>query len=83
MCIRDSLYEAWMATGDEDQRTRIWHRMLAIHAEQTFSIGVISGIFQPIVANKKLANIPKEGVFNWDPGAFVGLYRTETFWLRP
>ncbi|WP_374304252.1 ABC transporter substrate-binding protein [Ferrovibrio sp.] len=77
------LYEAWMATGDEDQRTRIWHRMLTIHAEQTFSIGVISGIFQPIVANKKLANIPKEGVFNWDPGAFVGLYRTETFWLRP
>lgn len=77
------LYEAWMATGDDAQRERIWHRMLAIHAEQTFSIGVISGIFQPIIANKKLANIPKEGVFNWDPGAFVGLYRTETFWLRP
>lgn len=77
------LHEAWMATGDEAQRERIWHRMLTIHAEQTFSIGVISGIFQPIIANRKLANIPKEGVFNWDPGAFVGLYRTETFWLRP
>ncbi|MFN4310375.1 MAG: ABC transporter substrate-binding protein [Ferrovibrio sp.] len=77
------LYEAWMATGDMAQRERIWHRMLTIHAEQTFSIGVISGIFQPIVASRKLVNIPKEGVFNWDPGAFVGLYRTETFWLRP
>ncbi|WP_300299155.1 ABC transporter substrate-binding protein [Ferrovibrio sp.] len=77
------LYEAWMETSDEAQRQRIWQRMLTIHAEQTFSIGVISGIFQPIVASRKLANIPKEGVFNWDPGAFVGLYRPETFWLRP
>jgi len=77
------LYQAWLDTGDAAERARIWHRMLAIHAEQTFTIGVISGVFQPIVANRKLMNIPKEGVFNWDPGAFVGLYRPETFWLQP
>jgi peptide/nickel transport system substrate-binding protein len=77
------LYQAWLDTGDAAERARIWHRMLAIHAEQTFTIGVISGVFQPIVANRKLMNIPKEGVFNWDPGAFVGLYRPETFWMQP
>jgi peptide/nickel transport system substrate-binding protein len=75
------LYHAWLDTGDRGERTRIWHRMLSIHAEQTFTIGIVTGVFQPIVASKKLHNIPKEGVFNWDPGAFVGLYRPETFWF--
>jgi peptide/nickel transport system substrate-binding protein len=77
------LYQAWLDTGNSAERTRIWHRMLDIHAEQTFTIGVISGVFQPIVVSRKLMNIPKEGVFNWDPGSFVGLYRPETFWLQP
>ncbi|HEX6959077.1 MAG TPA: ABC transporter substrate-binding protein [Ferrovibrio sp.] len=76
------LYQSWLGSADEAERARIWHRMLAIHADQTFTIGVISGVFQPIVANRKLMNIPKEGIFNWDPGAFIGLYRPETFWYR-
>lgn len=75
------LYHTWLETGDKAERARIWHRMLSIHAEQTFTIGIVTGVFQPIIANKKLQNIPKEGVFNWDPGAFVGLYRPETFWF--
>lgn len=77
------LFEAWLEAADLTERERIWHRMLSIHAEQTLTIGVVSGVFQPIVINKKLANVPKEGVFNWDPGAFIGIYRPETFWLRP
>ncbi|WP_370156376.1 ABC transporter substrate-binding protein [Ferrovibrio sp.] len=76
------LYDAWMSTSNRDEQARIWHRMLQIHAEQTFTIGVISGVFQPIVVSKRLVNIPKEGVFNWDPGAFIGIYRPESFWLR-
>ena len=76
------LYEAWMNTADEGERTRIWQKMLQINAEETFTIGVVSGVFQPIVINKRLMNVPKDGVFNWDPGAFVGIYRPETFWLR-
>lgn len=75
------LYQAWLDTSDRAERARIWGRMLTIHAEQTFTIGVVTGVFQPIVVNRKLNNIPKEGVFNWDPGAFVGLYRPETFWF--
>jgi len=75
------LYHTWLETGDKAERARIWHRMLSIHAEQTFTIGIVTGVFQPIVASKKLQNIPKEGIFNWDPGAFIGLYRPETFWF--
>jgi len=77
------LYDDWLNTTDRSRRTAIWQQMLQIQADQTFTIGVISGVFQPLVINKKLMNIPKEGVFNWDPGAFVGVYRPEAFWLRP
>ena len=77
------LFQAWLDASEIAERERIWHRMLSIHAEQTFTIGVVSGVFQPIVTNKKMANIPKEGIFNWDPGALIGIYRPETFWLRP
>jgi peptide/nickel transport system substrate-binding protein len=27
-------------------------------------------------------NVPREGFYNWDPGAFFGIYRPETFWFR-
>src|SRR3546814_10160995 len=63
------LYDAWMNTTDKGERTRIWQKMLQINAEQTFTIGVVSGVFQPVVINKRLMNVPKDGVFNWDPGA--------------
>jgi len=77
-----SLYDQWEATGDTAKREEIWHKMLAIHANRMYSIGVISGVFQPIVANQKLMNVPDEGIFNWDPGALVGMYRPETFWMK-
>jgi peptide/nickel transport system substrate-binding protein len=25
--------------------------------------------------------VPKEGIYNWDPGAHFGIYRPDTFWL--
>jgi hypothetical protein len=53
--------DGWLEARSEEERARIWHRMLAIHAEQTLTIGVVSGTFQPIVVNKKLVNIPKKG----------------------
>lgn len=77
-----SLYDQWVDTGDMAKREQIWHRMLTIHADRMYSIGVIAGVFQPIVANQKLMNVPDEGIFNWDPGAQVGMYRPETFWMK-
>jgi peptide/nickel transport system substrate-binding protein len=76
------LYRAWRASATSEERTRIWHRMLEIHAEQQFTIGVITGVPQPVVARETLVNVPKEGFYNWDPGAFFGMYRPDTFWYR-
>ena len=73
------LYRAWRAAATSEERTRIWQRMLAIHAEQQFTIGVVTGVPQPVVARETLVNVPKEGYYNWDPGAFFGIYRPETF----
>ncbi len=55
--------------------------MLSIHAEQVFTIGVINGVPQPVVVSRALRNVPQEGLYNWDPGAYFGLYHPETFWL--
>ena len=76
------LYAAWRETASREERERIWHRMLSIHAEQQFTIGVISGVPQPVIARETLRNVPERGLYNWDPGAFFGMYRPDTFWFR-
>ncbi|MDA0368798.1 MAG: ABC transporter substrate-binding protein [Proteobacteria bacterium] len=77
----DVLHDEWLAAKSLTEREMIWHKMLAIHADQVFTIGIVSGVMQPIVVNDDLRNVPKEGMFNWDPGAHFGIYRPDTFWL--
>ena len=73
-----------LAAGHLDRGARrIWHRMLAINAEQVFSIGVIAGVPQPIAVRDRLNNVPQEAIYNWDPGAQLGIYRPDTFWFTP
>ena len=55
--------------------------MLAIHADQVYSLGLISGVLQPVVVSETLHNVPKTGIYNWDPGAHFGIYRPDTFWF--
>ncbi|HZM36990.1 MAG TPA: ABC transporter substrate-binding protein [Burkholderiales bacterium] len=76
------LYRDWRAAATSEERTRVWHRMLEIHAQQQFTIGVITGVPQPVVARETLMNVPKTGFYNWDPGAFFGVYHPDTFWYR-
>ena len=76
------LYRRWRDSGSREERERIWHRMLAIHAEQQFTIGVICCVPQPVVARETLRNVPEKGIYNWDPGAFFGIYRPDTFWFK-
>ena len=75
------LQREWRGAGSREERERIWHRMLSIHAEQQFVIGVVCGVLQPVVARTTLRNLPDKGLYNWDPGAFFGIYRPETFWF--
>jgi len=76
------LYVDWRRTRDDRDRERIWQRMLEIHAEQQFTIGIVSGVPQPVIARQTLMNVPREAFYNWDPGAFFGIYHPDTFWFK-
>ena len=63
------LYNGVAASGATRQdRERAWHAMLELHAEQQFTIGIVSGVPQPVVARETLMNVPEKGFYNWDPG---------------
>ncbi|TAK43972.1 MAG: ABC transporter substrate-binding protein [Betaproteobacteria bacterium] len=76
------LLAAWYRSAEHAERDQIWHRMLELHAEQQFVIGVVCGVPQPVVARESLMNVPERGVYNWNPGAFFGMYRPDTFWFK-
>ena len=75
------LYVDWRNSRSHDQRQAIWHRMLEIHADQVFTIGLIGGVLQPVVVTNRLRNVPTKGVYSWAPGAHFGIYRPDTFWF--
>jgi peptide/nickel transport system substrate-binding protein len=77
------LYEDWRLATSTEQREKIWHEMLATNADQVFSIGVIAGVPQPIAVREQLHNLPQEAIYNWEPGAQLGIYRPDTFWFTP
>jgi peptide/nickel transport system substrate-binding protein len=75
------LNDAWLKAKTAEEREEIWHKMLQIHADRVFTIGVVSGVQQPIVVKRTLRNLPEDGVWNWEPGAQFGVYRPDTFWF--
>jgi peptide/nickel transport system substrate-binding protein len=75
------LYRGWLSSSTKEERERIWQRMLAIHADQQFVIGIVAGVPQPVVARDTLVNVPAKAFYNWEPGAFFGLYHPDTFWF--
>jgi peptide/nickel transport system substrate-binding protein len=76
-----ALRESWITAPNKQAREQIWREMLSIHAQQVFSFGLVQGVPQPVVVNRKLRNVPKTGIYNWEPGAHFGLYRPDTFWF--
>ncbi len=78
------LYEQWRVSSTRDERRAVWLKMLAINADELFTIGVINSTLQPIVASKDLRNVPDAGLYSFEPGAFIGRYMPDTFWFdRP
>ena len=75
------LYEEWLAATSREDHTRIWHEILRIWADEVFSIGTVAGVLQPIVVNANLRNVPEQGIYNWDPGAYFGIYKPDGFWF--
>ncbi|MDJ0894949.1 MAG: ABC transporter substrate-binding protein [Alphaproteobacteria bacterium] len=76
-----ALLNEWRRTPDTAGRERIWHEMLSIHADQVYTIGLISSAKQPVVVDARLRNVPQVGTWNWDPGAHFGIHRMDTFWF--
>ena len=58
-----------------------WHKILSLWTDQVFTIGIVSGVEQLVVASNKLQNVPERGTYNFEPGAYFGVYRPDTFWL--
>jgi peptide/nickel transport system substrate-binding protein len=77
-----NLYLSWTWTTSLAEKTEIWHRMLGIRADNVFTIGTVRSVPQPVVVNDRLRNVPVDGIYNWDPGAFFGVYRPDTFWFE-
>ena len=75
------LNDQWIHTKSSEEREKIWHDMLNIHAEQVFTIGTVNGVPQPVVVSNRLRNVPEQGLYNWEPGAYFGIYQPDTFWF--
>ena len=78
-----ALNAKWRLATGTAQRRDIWHEMLAINADRVFTIGLISGVLQPVVVRNNLRNVPVKGIYNWDPGAHFGIYGMDSFWFAP
>ncbi len=75
------LFENWLGAATEPDQSRIWHAILQIWADEVYSTGTVAGVLQPVVVSDKLHNVPQEGIYNWDPGAFFGMYKPDGFWF--
>ena len=77
------LYRLWRSVDSRPERIAVWDEMLAIWADQMFTIGLVAGVLQPVVVDLDLHNVPVQGVYAWEPGAHFGIYRPDTFFFGP
>ena len=76
------LFEQWQVAAETEERREIWKEMLSIWSEGVYTLGLVSGVRQPVAVMPDLVNVPAEAVYNWDPGAHFGIYHPDTFWWR-
>jgi len=77
-----TLLRQWQTSPTQEMRQQVWKDMLAIHAAQVFTIGVVNRNQQPVVVANRLRNVPDKGVYAFEPGAFFGIYMPDTFWFN-
>ncbi len=75
------LNQQWRVATSLQQRESIWLQMLDIYSDNVFTIGTVTRLMQPIVISRALRNVPSEGLWNWEPNAYFGVYRPDRFWL--
>jgi peptide/nickel transport system substrate-binding protein len=77
-----TLLHKWQTSPTQEQRRQVWQDMLAISADQVFTIGVVNRNQQPVVVSNRLRNVPAKGVYAYEPGAYFGIYMPDTFWFN-
>ena len=77
----DALYHDWLLAAQPEEQRTIWQKMLAIWADEVYTIGLVGGVLQPVVVSDALRNVPAKGMYNWDPGAGFGMYKPDGFWI--
>ena len=75
------LNDQWARARSHEERVDIWHQMLEINREQTFTIGIVNHVPHPVVVNNYLRNVPQKGFYDIAPGAYFGIYKPDTFWF--
>lgn len=74
-------YRQWLSATSEPDRESAWQDILQTHVDEVLTIGLLAEVRQPIVVKDKLHNVPKKGVWGWDPGANFGVYGMDTFFF--
>lgn len=74
------LYRGWLGASDRAEATQVWTQMLELYSANLWSIGTVAGELQPIVANKKMRNVPDKALYSWEPTSLMGIYRIEEFY---
>lgn len=75
------LNRSWREAGSRDEREAVWHRILELYTDRVYSIGTVCNVPQPVVVSNDLRNVPREGIYTWEPGAYFGVYRPDTFYF--
>lgn len=75
------LRNQWLASSSTEERRVVWKKMLSIHAEQLYSIGIISGTLQPVVVSQRLRNVPATAIYAYEPGGYFGLTMPDSYWF--
>ena len=77
-----ALNKEWGEAGSSDEREAVWHKILTLWSDQVFTIGIVSGVEQLVVVSNHLHNVPERGTYNFEPGAYFGMYRPELVLAR-
>ena len=76
------LYEDWLGTDSREAADRrSGARSCRSGPTRCFRSARSAGVLQPVVVSDKLRNVPEKGIYNWDPGAFFGIYKPDHFWF--
>ena len=76
------LLSQWRRDRDDaSERQAIWHQMLDIYTQQVFSIGIVNGTLQPVVASASCRTCRRRRSTASIPTCYLGVYMPDTFWL--